>query len=116
MDQLDIHQLVQARRERAARRRRRVRLVLLLLASAILADAVVGENGVMAWKRARREYETVQLELQRLRAERERLRAEIRRLLDDPRAIEEVARRELGLARPDETVVVVVPAPPRRVP
>ncbi len=115
MDHARIHALAQDRRQRAARHRRRARLVLLVLGAVLLAHALVGENGLVALWRARRQYETVQAELVRLRAERDRLRERARRLREDPAAIEELARRELGLVRPGETLVFVVPGQPARV-
>lgn len=112
MESAEIHRLAQARRQQAARHRRRTRLVLLAIGAAWLANALVGEHGLAALWRARREYETVRDEVARLRAERERLREQVRRLREDPAAIEELARRELGLVRPGETLVVIVPRRP----
>ena len=50
------------------------------------------------------------------REENARLREEARRLREDPAAIEDIARRELGLIKPGETLFVVrdvAPAEPR---
>ena len=54
----------------------------------------------------------------RQRAENARLREEVRRLEEDPAAIEEIARRDLGLIRPGEKLFIVkdLPAPPARSP
>ena len=41
------------------------------------------------------------------KAENARLREEVRRLTEDPAAIEEVARRELGLIRPGEKLFII---------
>jgi len=41
----------------------------------------------------------------------QRLRRDVKRLKDDPRAIEEVARRDLGLIRPGEVVFIIVDTP-----
>ncbi len=46
-------------------------------------------------------------ELETLRAENARLSSEIAALRTSPRAIERLAREELGLARPDETVFLI---------
>jgi cell division protein FtsB len=105
----EIHALAEARRRRAARHRRRVRLLLIAVATALLANALVGDNGLLALWRARRECASLRAEVERLRAERDRLRAHARRLREDPAAIEEVARRELGLLRRGERLVVLVP-------
>jgi cell division protein FtsB len=49
-----------------------------------------------------------------LRAENARLREVARRLREDPSAIEEIARRELGLIRPGERVFIVKDVPPAK--
>ena len=48
-----------------------------------------------------------------LRQDNARLREQARRLREDPRAIEDIARRELGLIRPGELLFIVkdVPSP-----
>jgi cell division protein FtsB len=57
--------------------------------------------------KARRQAEELAAAIARQRAENARLREEARRLTDDPAAIEEVARRELGLIRPGEKVFII---------
>jgi cell division protein FtsB len=61
----------------------------------------------MATLRARREYHELSDTIARQRAENTRLADQARRLRDDPRTIEEVARRELGLIKPGEKVFIV---------
>jgi cell division protein FtsB len=41
----------------------------------------------------------------------ETLRRDVKRLNEDPKAIEEIARRELGLMRPGEVVFIIVDTP-----
>lgn len=57
--------------------------------------------------RARRQYDELSATLARQRAENERLKDEASRLRNDPGAIEEIARRELGLIRPGEKVFII---------
>ncbi|MGH9219038.1 MAG: FtsB family cell division protein, partial [Vicinamibacterales bacterium] len=45
--------------------------------------------------------------LERARAENAQLREAARRLREDPAAIEEAARRELGLIKPGEVLFIV---------
>jgi cell division protein FtsB len=97
---------------RPPRNRRIVRLLVIFVASLIVADGLVGERGLLATLRARREYDALSAEIDRQRAENARLRDEARRLTDDPQAIEEVARRELGLIKPGEKVFIVKDIPP----
>jgi cell division protein FtsB len=49
----------------------------------------------------------VDADLERLRSENIRLREEVRLLREDPETIEFVARKELGLARRGEVLVVL---------
>ncbi len=84
-----------------------VRVLLLFIAAVIVVDALVGDRGLIAMLRARKEYDELAATISRERAENMRLREEARRLLDDPAAIEEIARRDLGLIRPGEKVFIV---------
>jgi len=94
-------------------RQRIVQWVIVFAALVIAVDALVGDNGVMAMMKARQEYHALEQSLAGARAENARLREEARRLREDPSAIEEIARRELGLVRPGEKLFIVkdVPAP-----
>jgi cell division protein FtsB len=93
--------------KRPDRTRRIVQMLLLFIAAVIVVDALVGEQGLFAMLRARRQAEELAATIARTRAENARLREEARRLTDDPAAIEEVARRELGLIRPGEKVFII---------
>jgi cell division protein FtsB len=57
--------------------------------------------------RARREYDELSSSISRQRAENTRLRDLAKRLSDDPAAIEEIARRDLGLIKPGEKVFII---------
>jgi cell division protein FtsB len=96
--------------------RRVVHLVLLAVAAAIVVDGLVGDRGLMATLRARREYDQLSATISRTRAENSRLRDQARRLREDPEAIEEIARRELGLIRPGEKVFIIKDVAPTRTP
>ncbi|HEY7172125.1 MAG TPA: septum formation initiator family protein [Vicinamibacterales bacterium] len=95
------------------RTRRVVRILLLFVAAVVIVDAMVGDRGLLAMLRARHQYDELAATIARQRAENARLREEVRRLREDPGAIEEIARRDLGLIRPGEKVFIVkdVPAP-----
>ena len=60
-----------------------------------------------AMLRAQHEYDELAASIARQRAENARLRDQARRLREDPSAIEEIARRELGLIKPGERVFIV---------
>ena len=94
------------------RRRRWLSYGLFAFSLVLLVNAVVGENGYLATLRARQEYDSVTTALTRLQNENQRLREESDRLRTDLNALEEAARRELGLVRPGETLVIVKDAKP----
>jgi cell division protein FtsB len=96
------------------RNRRLVQVVLLFVASVIVVDGLVGDRGLLAMLRARQEYDAMSATITQLRAENARLREVARRLREDPSAIEEIARRELGLIRPGERVFIVKDVPPAK--
>lgn len=93
------------------RTRRIVRILLLLVAIGIVTDALAGDQGLLAMLRARRQYDQLAADIARQRTENARLREEARRLREDPSAIEEAARRDLGLIRPGEKVFIVKDLP-----
>ncbi|MEX2272614.1 MAG: septum formation initiator family protein [Vicinamibacterales bacterium] len=95
------------RAQAAARRTRMVQLAIFAVAAVITIDALVGDKGLLQTFRARREQAQVLDAIHRLRADNARKREYARRLLEDPAAIEEAARRNLGLVKPGEVLVIV---------
>src|SRR5215216_4844369 len=73
----------------------------------LAVDALVGDQGLIATIRARKQYNQLASDLARLRNENAALRTEARRILEDPATIEEIARRELGLMSPGEKLFIV---------
>ncbi|MGE3178854.1 MAG: septum formation initiator family protein [Vicinamibacterales bacterium] len=102
----------QRRRERV---RRVVHLLILTFAAIMLIDAVVGDQGVVALSRARRELTQLSEQVQRLHAENEAIQVRNRRLRDDAAALEEAVRRDLGLMKRGEKVFIIrdLPSPPQ---
>jgi cell division protein FtsB len=88
-------------------RNRVVQVLLIFVVLVFVADGLVGERGLVAMLRARQEYDDLAATIARQRGENARLREEARRLREDPSAIEEIARRELGLIKPGERVFLV---------
>jgi cell division protein FtsB len=88
-------------------RRRIIGYTFFGLAVVLMANALVGENGYLAGIRAKREYDAVMNDVIKLRLENQQLKEQARRLREDPAAIEDAARRELGLIRRGETLVIV---------
>ena len=98
------------------RRRRAIQYVVVLIGCVIIVDATVGEKGLLAMRKARQQYQALESSLAAARAENDRRREEARRLREDPSAIEDLARRELGLIKPGEKLFILkdVPPPPNR--
>jgi cell division protein FtsB len=86
-----------------------VRRAVLLATLVVLVDAVFGERGLAETWRARRIYAEALAVLAELQTDPAGLREQTRRLTEDPAAIEDVAREELGLIRPGEVLFVVRP-------
>jgi cell division protein FtsB len=100
--------------KRPGRNRRIVQWLVVFVASVFVVDGLVGDRGLLATMRARREYDTAAAAVARQRAENARLREQARRLREEPDAIEEIARRELGLIRPGEKVFIIKDVPPAK--
>lgn len=96
----------------ARRGRRLVRYVLGFVTVVLVMDAIAGEKGLLALLKARQGFSAVEHSLQRARLKNEQLREEARRLREDPSAIEELARRELGLIKPGEKLFIIRDVPP----
>jgi cell division protein FtsB len=94
------------------RRRRAVQYALVFIGCVLAVDALVGEKGLLAMMKARQQYQALEQSLVDARTENTRLREEARRLREDPSAIEDLARRELGLIRPGEKLFIVRDARP----
>lgn len=74
---------------------------------ALGVGSVFGDRGILSMLGEREKVAALEGELDALRAENARLSAEIEGLRTSPRAIERLAREELGLARADETVFLI---------
>ena len=98
----------------ATRNRRIVHWLVLFVSSIIVVNGLVGDRGLLAMLRARREGDMLAATIARQRLENARLREQARRLREDATAIEEVARRELGLIKPGEKVFIIKDVPPAK--
>lgn len=88
---------------------------LSILFAVLAVSSVIGENGYIATLRARQEEHELLGSLARIRLDNQRLQQEAERLREEPAALEETARRELGFLRPGETLVIIRdtrPTPP----
>ncbi len=92
-------------------------IVFSVCVSFVVIDAFVGDRGLAALVRTRQERDRLAAEVESRKKENDRLRERNRRLRgEDPAAIEEIARRELGLIRPGERLFIIrdVSAPGRK--
>lgn len=90
--------------------RRAARFIVILVGVILLGNALVGERGLMTMVRANRDFTTLSQMITALRAENEELREEAREFLEEPRMIEDLARRDLGLIEPGEILFIVTTA------
>ena len=74
---------------------------------ALAVGSVFGDRGLLSLLEKRRQVEDLRVEIGVLRGSNTRLVREISELRQSPRAIERLAREELGLAHPDETVFLI---------
>lgn len=80
---------------------------MLAVGCVLIIDALVGDRGFLAMLKAQQQYRTLETSLAQSRTENARLREQARQLREDPQAVEEIARRELGLIRPGEKLFII---------
>jgi cell division protein FtsB len=107
-----IRQRLRSAYETRERRRRAVTYGLLFVSFVLMVNALVGDHGYLATLRARREYNALATAIERVDQQNQVYLDEVRRLKSDPSALEQEARRQLGLVHPGETLVIVRDAPP----
>ena len=83
--------------------------VMLSLALSVLFFGffLVGDRGILSVRKQRRQLASARLEVAQLEEETRRLEGEVAALKGDPRAVEKIAREDLGLVRPGEVVLVL---------
>jgi cell division protein FtsB len=94
------------------RGRRAVQYLLVFVGCVLVLDALVGEKGLLEMLKKRQEYRAAEQGLADIREDNARLREEARRLQEDAAAIEDLARRELGLIKPGEKLFIIKDVPP----
>ncbi|HEY7516578.1 MAG TPA: septum formation initiator family protein [Vicinamibacteria bacterium] len=91
----------------AGLRKKALALGSIIALVALVVGSFFGDRGILRMVAQRERTESLRLEIEELRAENGRLAGEIAALKSDPRAVEKLAREELGLARPGETVFLI---------
>jgi cell division protein FtsB len=95
------------RHHEASLRKKAVTLFAVILLIALVVGSLFGDRGILQLVNQRERALTMAREIDELREENRRLAQEIQELQKDPRAIERLAREQLGLARPGERVFVI---------
>lgn len=94
-------------RPESSLRKKAATLFCIIVVLALAVGSLFGDRGILQLVDQKERAAKLAQDLEELRAENLRLAAEIQSLRTDPRAIERLAREELGLARPGETVFLI---------
>ena len=88
-------------------RKKAATLFCIILVLALAVGSLFGDRGILQLVHQKEREAELALQLEELRGENLRLAEEIQSLRTDARAIERLAREQLGLARPGETVFLI---------
>jgi len=91
--------------------RRAFLFLLIFVGTALIANAIVGERGLIATRAAKRHAMALDAEITTIQEQNGALRDQAKRLRTDPKAIESVARDELGLMREGEVLILLHDGP-----
>jgi cell division protein FtsB len=91
----------------AGLRKKAIALGSIIALVALVVGSFFGDRGFLRMVAQRERTESLRQEIEELRSENGRLAGEIAALKSDPRAVEKLAREELGLAHPGETVFLI---------
>ena len=84
--------------------RRNARQILGVALFALLVHDIFGTHGFIAMRRTQKEIEQIRNDINRINSENKSLADQVNSLKTDPKAIERIAREEMGLARPGELI------------
>jgi cell division protein FtsB len=79
---------------------------------ALFLHDVFGPHGFVAMRRTQREIEEIRIQIGSLNEENKSLADEVNSLKTDPRAIERIAREDMGLTKPGEIIFKLPDANP----
>lgn len=77
---------------------------LTLVCFALIVHELFGDHGLLALRRHKKQFESLEQQIQKLQKENQELEQQIKALKSDPKAIEKQAREQLHLARPGEII------------
>ena len=90
--------------EAAAYLRQNARKILGLALFALLVHDIFGAHGFVAMRRTQKEIEQIREQIGKLNEQNKSLAGQVTSLKSDPKAIERIAREEMGMARPGEMI------------
>lgn len=79
-------------------------VVLILLSITLAIHEIFGDHGLLALRRQKRVYESLQQQIHQLQKENQQLEQQVKGLKSDPKAIERLAREQMKMARPGEVI------------
>lgn len=88
-------------------RKKATTLFCVIAVIALVVGSLFGDRGILQLLRQRERTEVLAREIEQLREENRLLAEDIVSLRRDPAAVERIAREQLGLARPGESVFVL---------
>ena len=88
-------------------RRRTGRYLLVLITLLMIANAVIGERGLVALFKTSQEHTQLRQTIATLHDENKRLNEYVEALTAEPRLLENEARQELGMIKPGEQVFLI---------
>ena len=94
-------------RSQVGLRKKAAILASLIVVVGLLVGSLFGDRGLLQLVSQRERADALAREIEQLKTDNSRLAADIGALRRDPAAIERLAREELGLVRPGETVFVI---------
>ena len=93
-----------------------VQYLIVFVGCVLVVDALVGDKGVLQMLKKRQDARLLDQAVAAARADNARLRDEAARLEHDPAAIEDLARRDLGMIKRGEKLFIIRDAPPADAP
>lgn len=84
--------------------RRKARQILAIAFLVLLVHDIFGPHGFIAMRRTQKEIEEIRAQIDKMNLENKSLSEEVNSLKTDPKAIERIAREEMGLAHPGELI------------
>jgi len=78
--------------------------ILGLALLVLLVHDIFGSHGIVAMRSTQKEIEEIRTQIGKINEENKSLAVEVNSLKTDPKAIEHIAREEMGLARPGEMI------------